>query len=404
MRKNNLKTLPYIASSLVLLGIVFSLGFFTGKKSVSDIDKISTLINKDSTSTTSVDFNSFWKAWNVLKNKSIYSKDVSDEDLVWGAISGLASSMNDPYTVFFNPKDNKYFNEEIKGSFSGIGAELGMKDGLLTIIAPLKDTPAWRAGILSGDKILKIDNTDTSLMTVDKAISLIRGEKGTNVVLTIFREGERETRDIKITRDDINYPIVETEKKDDVFVIKFYSFSENSVSLFKNALDEFLQSKDKKLIIDLRGNPGGYLEAAVDIGSWFLDSGKVIVSEDFGNGKRGNIYRSHGPKIIGDDVKVVVLVNGGSASASEILAGALQEHKVATLIGVKTFGKGSVQELVPITSDTSLKVTIAKWLTPNGVSISNDGLNPDIDIPMTLKDLDNKIDTQMNKALEVLNK
>ena len=401
--KVNYRKISYIIASILLLGVVFGIGIYFGYSRRPDIDKVTSIANKTPTFETTADFAPFWKAWNTLKEKSIYSDKITDQDRVWGAIKGLAGATGDPYTTFFNPEDNKLFKDEIKGSFSGIGAEIGMKDNVLTVIAPLKGTPAFTAGIKKGDKIVKIDNVSTNDMSVDMAISKIRGERGTTVILNIFRTGENQTRDIKIVRDTIAIPTVDTEARTDgIFVIKFYSFSENSDNLFAGALDEFSKSGSHKLILDLRGNPGGYLDAAVNIGSWFIDEGKVIVSEDFGPSKKAQIYRSHGPKLFNDSLQFVVLVDGGSASASEILAGALKEQGVATLVGEKTFGKGSVQELVDITKDTSLKVTVAKWLTPNGVSISQVGIDPDVKVPFTLKDFEALRDPQMDKAVEIL--
>jgi carboxyl-terminal processing protease len=311
--------------------------------------------------------------------------------------------MGDPYTVFFPPSENKLFAEEIQGSFGGIGAEIGVKDNVLTVVAPLKNTPAWDAGLKTGDKIIKINTTSTNGMSADKAISLIRGPKDTVVTLVVLRPGENKTRDFKITRKNIDIPTIDTElRADNIFVIKLYSFTANSSSLFGDALEKFQASGSHKLIVDLRGNPGGYLDAAVNIASWFIDEGKVVVSEDFGGKEKPVYYRSHGPRLFNDKLQMVVLVDGGSASASEILAGALQQNHVATLIGETTFGKGSVQELVPITDDTSLKVTVAHWLTPNGTSISLKGLDPDIKVPYTAKDADSKRDPQMDKAISVL--
>ncbi|MCC6323244.1 S41 family peptidase, partial [Candidatus Nomurabacteria bacterium] len=355
--------------------------------------------------TTMTDFNPYWKVWNVLSDKSIKAKEITDQERLWGSIQGLASSFNDPYTVFFPPEENKLFNDTIKGSFSGIGAEVGMKNKFITIISPLKDSPSYKAGLLSGDVIVKIDGKDTKNMSIDAAINLIRGKKGTTVELTIFRSGEKKTRNFSIVRDTVEIPTIETELRNDgIFVIKFYSFSENSGHLFDNALKEFIKSKSDKMIIDLRGNPGGYLSVAVDIASNFIDEGKIIAIEDFGNAKDQEIYRSYGTKTFDVNPKLVVIVDGGSASASEILAGALKEHKVATIVGNTTFGKGSVQELVKITDDTSLKVTIAKWLTPNGLSISDHGLEPDVKVVLTEKDIESKNDIQLEKAVEILNK
>lgn len=402
MKKTYKKALYTLLSLGLILG-AFSFGTYVGYSKRPEVEKVFSVINKEVPPDNKVDFNSFWKVWNLLNEKSIYAKKVSDQDRVYGAIEGMASSLGDPYTVFFSPKENKLFNDEIHGSFGGIGAEIGIKDKLLTIVSPLKDTPAFNIGIKSGDKILRIDKTETNDMTVDHAISLIRGPKGTIVTLTILRPGERVTREFKITRDDIQIPTIDTElRQDGIFVIKFYSFSENSDNLFRAAINDFITSGSNKLILDMRGNPGGYLDAAVNIGSWFIDEGKIIVSEDFGENRKPIFYRSHGPKLFDDKLNLVVLVDGGSASASEILAGALKEHGVATLVGQKTFGKGSVQELISVTEDTSLKVTVAKWLTPNGLSLSDQGLVPDVEVKITDKDIEAKKDPQLDKALEIL--
>ncbi|MFA5827713.1 MAG: S41 family peptidase [Candidatus Paceibacterota bacterium] len=398
-----LRKLSYVIISLIIISGVSGLGIYIGYSHQPEIDKIVSVINKNPQVETTADFSSFWKVWNTLNEKSIYAKKIGDQDRVWGAISGLASSLEDPYTVFFPPKENKSFNEEILGSFEGIGAEIGIKNKILTVIAPLKDTPAWNSGIKAGDKIIKINDVITNNMTTEEAINLIRGPKGTTVTLTVLRGDEEKTREIVVTREKIQIPTIDTELREDgIFVIKFYSFSENSVNLFRDALIKFIDSKSSKLILDLRGNPGGYLDSAVNIGSWFIDEGKVILSEDSLNGSKPKVYRSHGPKLFNDKLSFVVLVDEGSASASEILAGALREHGIATLVGEKTFGKGSVQELIKITDDTSLKVTVANWFTPNGVSISLNGLEPDIKIPLTQKDYDAKKDPQMDKAVEIL--
>ncbi len=406
MDKNKIfKKLIYIIFSLILISLILGLGVYIGYSHRPEIEKVSSVINKNPQVETETDFNTFWKTWNLLNEKSIYANKTTDEDKVWGAISGLASSFGDPYTVFFPPEENKSFNEEIKGSFEGIGAEIGVKDDLLTVIAPLKDTPAWKSGMKAGDKIIKINETVTSDMTIDEAIDLIRGPEGTIVVLTVLRPGENTSREFNVRREKIQIPTLDTELRDDgIFVIKLYSFSENSDALFKDAIIKFINSKSNKLILDLRGNPGGYLESSVNIGSWFIDEGKTILSEDRGDGSKPKTYRSHGPRLFNDSLSFVVLIDGGSASASEILAGALREQGVATLVGEKTFGKGSVQELIKITDDTSLKVTVANWFTPEGVSISLKGIEPDVKVEFTIKDFENKKDPQMDKAVEVLNK
>ncbi|MCR4279753.1 MAG: S41 family peptidase, partial [Candidatus Zambryskibacteria bacterium] len=354
-----------------------------------------------------LDFAPFWKAWNVINEKyvpaSTTGETISDQKKLYGAIQGLANSLGDPYTVFFPPVEAELFASDIRGNFEGVGMEIIAQEGAITVIAPLKDSPAFRAGVMAGDRIIKIDGKETSSMTTEGAVQVIRGQRGTPVTITVFRNGAKEPFDIKIVRDIISIPVINTYNlQGGVFVIELYSFSEQSPNLFRAALREFIQSGSDKLVLDLRGNPGGYLEAAIDMASWFLPSSKVIVREDFGGTREERAYRSRGYDIFNDNLEFVILVNRGSASASEILAGALSEHGRATLVGETTFGKGSVQELVDITSDTSLKVTIARWLTPNGSSISEKGIEPQFKIPYTAADREAGRDPQMEKALEIL--
>ncbi|MFZ2620969.1 MAG: S41 family peptidase [Minisyncoccia bacterium] len=409
MGNNFFKYRTYVLISLLVLGGVFFSGYYFGKSNSSDQDKVFTLINKTATTTGEVDFSPFWKAWNVIDDKYVPSsttaKEISSQTRVYGAIEGMVKSLGDPYTIFFPPVESKSFSEEIKGQIEGVGMEVDIREGVLTVIAPVKDTPAYRAGIKSGDKIFKIGSKSTENLNTQEAIALIRGPKGTSVTLTIFRKDIKEPFELSMIRDVINIPTVDTETKGDVFIIHLYSFSSISPNLFRNALREFVESGKYKMIIDLRGNPGGYLEAAQDMASWFLPTGKVVVSEDFRDKSKNEIFRSKGYNIFNDKLKLVVLIDGGSASASEILAGALHDHGVATLVGVQSFGKGSVQELIDITYDTSLKVTVAKWLTPNGISISHQGLTPDIIVKLDEEKFKkDRTDTQMLKALEILSK
>lgn len=396
-----------IVIGLISLVIVFFAGFSYGKSYKTDEEKLASIINKTDT-LNNVDFAAFWKAWNVINEKFIPSNSTStdrasDQVRLYGAISGMVSALNDPYTVFFPPVEAKSFGEQISGQIEGVGMEVGVKDGVLTVVAPVKGTPAYRAGVKPGDKILKIDDTLTNTLNGDSAVKLIRGKKGTSVRLTLLREGIKEPFELSIVRDVINMPTVDTETRGDVFIIRLYSFSAISPDLFRSALREFMQSGNTKLVLDLRGNPGGYLEAAQDMASWFLPTGKVIVSEDFKDKDKNQVFRSKGYNIFSDKLKFIILIDGGSASASEILAGALREHGVATIVGTQSFGKGSVQELVDITGDTSLKVTIARWLTPNGNSISFKGITPDVVVKLDEEAYKkDKTDTQLDKALEIL--
>ena len=281
--------------------------------------------------------------------------------------------------------------------------EIAVKKDVLTVVAPLSGTPAERAGIKPGDSILKINGNDTKGMDVSVAVNQIRGPKGSEVTLHILREGWTEPRDIKVTRDVINVPIVETKRRDDgIFVLELHSFTSNAPQLFREALREFINTGGNRLIIDLRGNPGGYLEGAVEISSYFLPLGAVVVSEDYA-GHAANIHhRSYGYDVFTDKLQMIILVNKGSASASEIMAGALRYHGDAQLVGDSTFGKGSVQELVPITSETSLKITVARWLGPDDVQIPYDGIVPDYKVEITKEDREAKKDPQLAKAVELL--
>ncbi|MDB9944471.1 S41 family peptidase [bacterium] len=355
----------------------------------------------------SVNMDEFWQVWNMLEEKFVSgttTEQLSNEERVWGAIDGLVRSYGDPYTIYLPPEDSAFFEEDISGSFSGVGMEIGIRDNVLTVIAPLPDTPAQNAGILAGDVIIRIDGVSTESMGVDRAVRLIRGERGTEVSLTVYREGEDDFIEIPVIRDAITIPTSDTELRDGVFIITLYNFNAISEMEMQSALREYVESGTRKLVIDLRGNPGGYLQSAVSIASYFLPTGKVVVTESFGEEGKDRAYRSYG-KELGNFApeKMVVLVDGGSASASEILAGALQSHGVATVVGSQTFGKGSVQELIELRDTSSLKVTIARWLTPDGTSFTNVGLTPDIEVERTREDFEAGVDPQLDAALEFLN-
>ncbi len=383
--------------------LIFVIGIYLGSLNKEFFqEKFSFLYDKPEVDETKVDLTDFWKAWDSIDEKYPEAKNVDNQERVYGAIKGLVGSLGDPYSTFFTPEETKVFEEDISGNFSGVGMEVGMKENILTVIAPLKNTPAYKAGIKSGDKILKIDETITNDISVEEAIKLIRGEKGTSVRLTIFRESEAKPREVSIVRDVINVPSLDTEKlSGNIFMIKLYSFSANSTKLFRDAMKEFYNSNSDKLIIDLRGNPGGYLESAVDMASWFLPSSEVVLIEDYGNNQKQKLYNSYGYDLFNDNLKFVILIDGGSASASEILAGAMQDYKKAKIVGEQSYGKGSVQEVVDITKDTILKITVANWLTPKGASISEKGITPDVIVD---RGDDEKRDLQLEKAIELLQK
>ena len=398
--------LQVLVGCVSLIGI-FLIGVYVGFEHRPASQKIVGLIHKEDpkTLTDTADFEPFWKAWQLVEDKYPGADKTTAQDHVYGAIKGMLASFGDPYTMFFTPQESKAFNSEISGEFGGVGMEMAQKDDVLTVIAPLKDTPASKAGILAGDKIVKIGDKVSTDMSTDSAVDLIRGEPGTTISITIVREGLAQAKVITMTRAKISIPTVDTENHPDkgVFVIKLYSFSAQSPGLFQNALKQFADTGETKLVLDLRNNPGGYLDAAVSMASWFLPQGDVVVKEIGKTAKDVTLHKSTGPGIFNGKIKMVVLVNKGSASASEILAGALSEHGVATLMGTQTFGKGSVQELMKLTDDTSIKITIAKWYTPNGVNISESGIKPDIEVlAATTTPKTGPVDKQLLKAIEVV--
>lgn len=392
-----------VLAAIFLLGLSFAGGTYYGYENRPTVEKVLNVLGQNPPPQfQEADLSIFWDVWSRLEQRYVDRAKIDRNDLIFGATAGLAHSLKDPYTEFLRPVETKQFQEDIKGSFSGIGAEIGIRKGTLTIIAPLKDSPAERAGLKAGDKILKVDDTTTADLTLDESVRLIRGPKGTEVRLTVIRDSFDKTKEFKIIRDTIRIQILTTEKKPDgIFVIKLHSFTENSGFEFRKAVQEYLDSNSQKLILDLRNNPGGFLVMAVDIASWFLPAGETVAKERFADGSE-EVYRSSGYKFL-ENVPLVVLVNEGSASASEIVAGALRDIRGAKLVGTKTFGKGSVQEVMPLTGGASLKVTIAKWLTPKGVEINGTGLEPDVKVELPKdEDQDPKKDLILEKGIEIL--
>ncbi len=359
-----------------------------------------------------VDMSAVWKAWRVIDERfvpaSVATSTASNDrdqntERVYGMIAGLAGSLDDPYSYFLPPVEQKQFEDDMSGAFEGVGMEIAVREQILTVVSPLKESPAEKAGLKAGDRILKIDGEETRGFDITTAVSKIRGEKGSIVTLTVIREGWTAPQEIPVTRDVINFPILTSElRADGVFVIELASFTANAPGLFRNALREFVESGSNKLIVDVRGNPGGYLDAAVDMASWFLPAGKIVVTEDYAGHQDNVVHRSRGYDVFNENLRMVILVDKGSASASEILALALRGHGKAQLVGTPTFGKGSVQELIEITPDTSLKLTVARWIGPNDEPIPHSGIIPDVEVSVSDEDREAGIDPQFDKALELL--
>ncbi len=395
---NKIKKYVLIPATIVSLAAIFGFGFLIGKISQPSVNQIHSVENKE-LGQPEVDFSLFWDTWRTIETKYVDREDLDYQEMVYGSINGLLKSLDDPYSVFMEPQESKRFMDDINGSFGGIGAEIGIRKNILTIIAPLEGNPAQKAGLKSGDKVLKVDDTLTMDLTLDEAVDMIRGEKGTEVTLLISREEWNDAKEIKITRDEIKIPIFHWEiKEGNIAYVEFYHFTENSDREFKNIAKQIANTNG--LILDLRGNPGGYLESAVDIASWFISKGEPVVIESFGNGEKDNVYRSRGYEKL-EELKTVILIDQGSASASEILAGALRDHRGIQIVGQKSFGKGSVQQLEKLKGGSSVKLTVAKWLTPNGICIEEEGIMPDFEVEITEEDFDEMRDPQLGKALEL---
>lgn len=384
----------------VLAGVAYG-SYAAGEKNGT---KRSVVIT-DSKQLINADFSLFWDAIDMVRQKYVDAEGVKDEKLLYGAIKGAIGAFDDPYTSYFEPSDAKKFEEDLQGSFGGIGAEIGMRNEQILVISPLKGNPAEAAGLKPMDKILKIGDKFTAGMTVEDAVKMIRGEAGTEVSLLIMRNGWTDAKDFTIKRAVINVPTLDTAMKTlpsgkKVVHMQLYNFNANVPELFYNASLAAAKDGAEGIVLDMRNNPGGFLDVATEIAGWFMPSGKTVVKERTRDGSE-EVLRANGNAAFAD-MPVVVLVNAGSASASEILAGALRDNRGAKLVGEKTFGKGSVQEVERMKNGATIKVTIAHWLTPNGEKIDKVGLKPDIEVLISDEDAKEKKDPQLDKALEVI--
>ncbi|MGB9848152.1 MAG: S41 family peptidase [Minisyncoccia bacterium] len=401
-KSKNFKKPLIIAIVIILICGAFIAGLQIGQKSQVYTVPIEGIKNADLNKPEGVDFSLFWDAWRYVQAYFLKSEKLNPQEMVYGAIKGMVDSLGDPYTVFFKPDDAKKFTEDVSGSFGGVGIEIGKRDNFLVVISPLEDTPAWKAGIKAGDKILAINDEATDSLSVDEAVKKIRGEKGTSVTLKIMRDGFDQPKDFTIVRDIINIPAVKINfLENNIAHLKLLSFTENVSFEFYRAATQIIMKNSPGIILDLRNNPGGYLDKAVEIAGWFVKRGDVVVRERERD-NREQVFKATGNQMF-INMPVVILVNEGSASAAEILAGALRDLRGIKLVGVKTFGKGSVQTLLPLTDNSMVKITIAEWLTPDGHQINEKGLEPDYEVkndenasPESEKDL------QLEKALEVI--
>ncbi len=359
-----------------------------------------------------LDLSLMWKVKDKLEQEFLEKDKLKDDEMTYGAISGMVSALGDPYTVFLAPKQNKSSNADLAGEFGGVGIQLGYKDKSLAVMAPLAKTPADRAGVKAGDLILKITDKennidrDTTGITLEEAVELIRGKVGTEVTLKLYREGEKDTFEVKLVRDNIIVSSMETEwiKKESksIIWIKLYKFSEQIYNDWPKAVDNIISEKKRLggnfggIILDLRNNPGGYLQASVLVASDFLKEGVVVTQKSADSKEEKYLVDSSRGNLLSD--KLVVLINEGSASAAEILAGAIKGYNRGKLVGMKSFGKGTVQSPIDFADGSGLHVTIAKWLLPDGKNIHGDGVTPDVEEKWNIENKD-KEDNQLDRAV-----
>ena len=383
---------------LIAVMVIYSLGFIVGRDGVmlGLTSSPSGISNANTGKPNNVDFSTFWQSWDMVKKN--YVGKIDEKKMINGAISGMVESVGDPYTTYMSADMNRQFREEISGHFDGVGIEVSLKDEKVTVVTPIDGSPAAKAGLEANDVIAAVDKKPTGGMSIDEVVKLIRGKSGTKVTLAILKKGIGEAKDFILIRGTIEIKSVKWEIKDgNIGYVKVTQFGDDTNRLFTQAITEFKDKKVKGVVVDMRNNPGGLLNVSEDMISLLMKPGVVVKTKD----KAGKIVEektTREPILL--DPKMVVLVNEGSASASEIFAGAIQDSKRGILIGAKTFGKGSVQDLTELPNGASIKVTIAKWLTPSGRQIDGKGIEPDIKVANT----DEKIDAQLNKALEEVKK
>ena len=389
-----------IGTALLAL-VIFSFGYLFGHANLQlDERYIPRLVNTDLGQPSDIDFGLFWEVYDELS--SSYLREFDNESVLYGAISGMVNSLDDPYSAFLTPDESTAFQEDLSGTLQGIGAEIGRENGVPTIIAPLEGSPAEKAGLVAGDAILAVDGQYTDNLSIDEVVLLIRGEEGTEVTLSILSAGDEEAHDVKIIREQIDIEDISWEKEGDIAIIRIRQFGDNSLEQFDAVAKEVKNSGASKIIVDLRNNPGGLLDQSVDIVSYFLPKNSVVVKEQ---PKEGSVeeWKVEGDPLFADE-DLVVLVNGGSASASEIFAGAIQDQNRGRVVGATTYGKGTVQVYMNLDLGAALKLTVAQWLTPNGRTIDKNGITPDVVSEMSEEDSNSGADPQMDSAKNEINK
>lgn len=398
-----------IIVAAALVGSGYWLGYADGRNVPKNV-VVSGVANFQTPSSTNANFGTFWEAWQLINDYYLRNPSTTNQEKVYGAINGLVNSLGDPYTEFFTPKSNQQFQQDITGNFGGVGIQIDLDaQGHLVVVAPLKGTPGAAAGLQPKDWITAINGTSTQGMTLDAAVNLIRGPVGSPVTLSIIRGNWTTPKDFKITRANINVPNVELTMKGDIAVITLSEFTQDAEPEFYTALTKAVSANAKGIVLDLRDDPGGYLQVAVDLAGYFLKPGSLIVKE-VGRTVPEQDFTATGSGAL-DNMPMVVLVNGGTASAAEILSGALRDDRGIKLVGERTFGKGTVQELEPLTDGSAIKLTVAHWVLPSGKILDHKGLVPDYEVSSTAAMASSTPvvgqpyagpDPQLEKALQVI--
>ncbi|MGM0438858.1 MAG: S41 family peptidase [Patescibacteria group bacterium] len=384
-----IKKISKLIIVLSLVGIIFGSGYQLGLEE-----------SETRTQPEEIDFSLFWEAYNRVEDLYVDSDEINEEEVVHGAIRGMLSSLDDPHTSFFDQDESKKFLEDVSGYYEGVGMEVGIRNGNIQVISPIEGTPASKAGIMSGDTILEIDGKSTSDMDLEEAVDLMRGEQGTDVTIVMGRNNE--TKEFTLNRKEIQVPSVDWELlEDDIAYLKIHYFHQDLANEFNEIVPKLSASEADKIILDLRNNPGGALDSALDIAKYFLEEGDVIVKSQGSDGEIEEVYEADRSSVTFNQ-DIVILINEGSASASEILAGALKHHRDSKIVGQTSFGKGSIQTLVNLSDMSNLKITISNWVTPSGELITDEGITPDYEVERNIEDFDEGRDPQLDKAIEII--
>lgn len=397
----------FLVQFLTVAVLFFAIGFAVGQKKINlqrdGLIPTITVTNQSPLKNQNVDFSLFWNVFEALPQKYFDKSAVDGQKMMYGAIAGMVRSLGDPYTAFLDPKQNEAVNDDLSGSYEGVGIQLGFdKEKRLTVVAPLKGTPAEREGVRAKDLILKIDKKDTFDLTLPEAVDLIRGSAGTRVTLQLLRDGEDKPLDKTLERAKIEVKTVNVEFREtrgkQIAVVEVTRFGEKTDGEWDAAIDDVLSKDVDGVIVDMRNNPGGLLASSLHLAGEFVKG--TVVKQEFANGSQTSLSADHIGKLL--KMPLVVLVNEGSASAAEIFAGAIQDNNRGELVGQKTFGKGTVQDVVQLPGGAGLHVTIARWLTPDGHSIHDVGITPEVVVDRTSEDVQNERDPQLDKALEII--